>query len=235
MKILRSRCFRAPKGKRSRPTWALAMGLAGMVAALGLVSLAPHAWAHEAKSGPPKATQAGAATAAPTLAQYDAHQLKVGGDFTLTDQDGRITRLRDFRSHAVLLFFGYTNCPDLCPVTTAKMAHLRRTLAEQGVDFQPILVSIDPERDTPARLKSYLAGFDGSIVGLTGTTAAVRKAAGLFRIRTEKQEVPGLDPYLVAHTEYLFLLDGSGRLRYVFPADADDALLAEGVRQLARG
>lgn len=165
----------------------------------------------------------------------DVHQLKVGGDFTLRNQDGRLTRLRDFQSQVVLLFFGYTYCPDLCPITTAKMAHLQRALAEQGIRMQPILVSIDPERDTPARLKAYLAGFDGHIVGLTGTIAAVRHAADLFRVRAEKQEVPNLDPYLVSHTQYLFLLDGHGHLRYVFPADIDDTMLSEGVRLLARG
>ncbi len=193
------------------------------------------AWAHGPAATPAKSTQTGTAQHVPTLADYDAHTLKVGGDFTLRNQDGQLTRLRDFRSQVVLLFFGYTYCPDLCPLTTAKMAHLQRTLAEEGMRMQPILVSIDPERDIPARLKAYLAGFDGGIVGLTGSITAVRRAADLFRVRAEKQEVPNLDPYLVAHTLYLFLLDGQGRLRYVFPADADDTLLAEGVRQLARG
>ena len=146
-----------------------------------------------------------------------------------------MTSLKDFRKQVVLLFFGYTSCPDLCPVTTAKMAHLQRTLAKEGTALQPILITIDPERDHPARLKAYLAGYDGNIVGLTGTLEQVRNAAKVFRARAQKQEVKGLDPYLVAHTEYLYLLDGNGRLRYLFPADTDDALLAEGVRQAGRG
>jgi protein SCO1/2 len=202
---------------------------------LGSLLAASPAWAHKTSPAPAHAHPAGAAPATPTLADYDAHLLNVGGDFTLRNQDGRLTRLRDFRSQVVLLFFGYTYCPDLCPITTAKMAHLQRTLAEQGTRMQSILVSIDPERDTPARLKTYLANFDGRIVGLTGTADAVRRAADLFRVRAVKQEAPNLDPYLVSHTQYLFLLDGHGRLRYIFPADVDDTLLAEGVRQLARG
>jgi protein SCO1/2 len=208
---------------------AIGIAAAGVLAA-ALVSQGS-AGAHEAAV---VAAKAAGQSGTPTLADYDTHQLKVGGDFTLTNQDGRTRRLSEFRPQAVLLFFGYTHCPDLCPLTTAKMAHLRKSLAAQGLPVQPILVSVDPERDTPERMKAYLAGFDGGVEGLTGTKAAILRAAKLFKVRAEKQEGPAsIDPYLMSHTLYLFLLDGRGRLRYLFPADADDALLAAGVRKIA--
>lgn len=215
--------------------WNPRRGLTVAVILLGSLLPGSPAWAHKMTPAPAKATPAGAAQTAPTLADYDAHNLKVGGDFTLVNQDGKVTHLKDFRTKAVLLFFGYTYCPDLCPLTTAKMGLLQQRLAKEGTPVQPILVSIDPDRDTPERMKAFLGGFEGNLVGLTGSLSAVRRTADLFRVRAEKQEAPGLDPYLVTHTLYLFLLDGTGRLRYVFPADVDDGLLADGVRKITRG
>ena len=171
---------------------------------------------------------------APTLADYDVSHLKLGGDFTLTNQDGKPTPLKDYRGRVVVLFFGYTYCPDICPVTMVKMDRVRKALERQAAKFQPILVSIDPQRDTPARLKAYLANFDRGTVALTGKPAEVKRATDLYRVRYEREESQSPTEYLMAHTAYLYMVDGTGKLRYVFPPDVDDGLLAAAARLLLR-
>jgi len=169
---------------------------------------------------------------APTLADYDVAKLTLGGDFALTNQDGKRTRLKDFRGRVVVMFFGYTYCPDICPVTLAKIARVKNGLGPQGKKVQPLYVSVDPERDTPARLKAYIENFEAGAVGLTGTPAEVAKAARLFRVRYEREEKQPGTEYLVSHTAYVYVVDRQGKLRYVFPPDVDDGLLAEAARRL---
>jgi protein SCO1/2 len=95
-----------------------------------------------------------------------------------------------------------------------------------------VFVSIDPERDTPARLKAYLLNFAGHTVALTGSPDEIRRAAGLYRVRFEKEDVGSPVQYLMGHSANLYVADRHGRLRYVFPPDVEDGLLAEGVRVL---
>lgn len=170
-----------------------------------------------------------------TLADYDIGKLKLGGDFTLTNQDGKSTSLKRYRGDVVMLFFGYTFCPDVCPTTMTKVTRVRTALGTQGRKFQPIFVSIDPERDTPARLKAYASNFGGGIVALTGSAGDIAHAAGLYRARFDRESLQDAKDtlnYLMAHTAYLYLLDTRGKLRYVFPPDVDDALLIQGARRL---
>jgi len=180
----------------------------------------------------------GAAAAAPTeehapvLADYDVARLTLGGDFALTNQDGRRTQLKQFRGRVVVLFFGYTYCPDICPVTLVKIARVRKGLGRQARKLQPVYVTIDPARDTPARLKAYLENFDAGAVGLTGTPAEIAMATRLYRVRYEREESKSATDYLVSHTAYVYLVDRRGKLRYVFPPDVDDELLAEAARRL---
>jgi protein SCO1/2 len=167
-----------------------------------------------------------------TLADYDVARLTLGGDFALTNQNGKRTRLQDFRGRVVVLFFGYTYCPDICPVTLVKIALVRRGLGRQAKKLQPVYVTLDPERDTPARLKAYLDNFEGKIVGLTGTAAEVAQATRLYRVRYEREEGKSATEYLVSHTAYVYVVDRRGKLRYVFPPDVEDALLAEAAQRL---
>jgi protein SCO1/2 len=167
--------------------------------------------------------------AAPTLADYDVSKLTLGGDFTLTDTSGRRIALKSFRGRAVLMFFGYTYCPDVCPVTLATMARIKHALGAKGSQFQPLFITIDPERDTPARLKAYVANFEGGAIALRGTLTEIRHVADLYRARFEKEDPQATKDYLMGHTAYLYLLDGTGKLRYVFPPDVEDSLLTEAV------
>jgi protein SCO1/2 len=171
---------------------------------------------------------------APILNDYEVQKLKIGGDFTLTNQDGKLTNLKEYRTKVVVLFFGYTYCPDVCPITMTKIGRLRKLLGKQATRFQPVFISIDPERDTPARLKAYLANFENGAIGLTGTKDEVDKAAGLYRARFEKEDVKSATQYLMAHTAYVYMLDGHGKLRYVFPPDVEESLLVDGARRLAQ-
>lgn len=169
---------------------------------------------------------------APVLADYDVANLTLGGDFALTNQDGKRTRLKDYRGRVVVLFFGYTYCPDVCPATLVKIARVRKGLGQQGRKLQPVYVTVDPERDTPQRLKSYLENFDAGAVGLTGTSAEVAVATKMYRVRFEREDSRSASEYAVSHTAYVYLLDRRGKLRYVMPPDVDDKLLAEGARRL---
>ena len=168
----------------------------------------------------------------PGLADYEIGRLKLGGDFTLTNQEGKRTSLKEFRSKVVLLFFGYTYCPDVCPLTMVLMDRIHAALGRQGAELKAVFVSIDPARDTPARLKAYLANFAGHTIALTGSPDQIERAAALYRVRFEKTDATSPSQYLMDHTAFLYLLDGQGKLRYVFPPDADEALIAEAARGL---
>jgi protein SCO1 len=204
------------------------------VIVLSVVALAPiYAETAHADPTPPSRPP-------PTLADYDVHTLRLGGDFTLTNQDSKPTSLKAYRGRVVVVFFGYTYCPDVCPVTMVKMGRVRMLLGKRGPSLETIFVSIDPARDTPQRLKAYLANFDTGpggrgTIALTGSDAQVKKATDLFRVRYEKEEPTGKDQYLMAHTAYLYMLDGRGRLRYVFPPDVPDQMLADGIHKLLEG
>ncbi|MFI5400063.1 MAG: SCO family protein [SAR324 cluster bacterium] len=178
------------------------------------------------------AEPAAAGRTSPGLADYEIGRLQLGGDFTLTNQDGKRTSLKEFRSKVVLLFFGYTYCPDVCPLTMVMMDRVHAALGNQSAALKTVFVSIDPLRDTPARLKAYLANFAGHAIALTGSPDQIDRVAALYRVRFEKTAATSPGRYLINHTAFLYMLDGQGKLRYVFPPDADAALVAEGVRRL---
>lgn len=199
------------------------------LAAGGLAALALLAWSG---AGPAQAQIIQRGRPRPTLADYDVKLLKLGGDFTLTNQDGKPTNLKEYRGRVVLLFFGYTYCPDVCPIAMVQMGRVRHGLGKQAPQLQPVFVSIDPERDTPARLKVYLANFEPGMVGLTGTAAEVSLASGLYRARYAREAGQSPTNYLLDHTAYLYMVDATGKLRYVFPPNVEDGVLAEGARLL---
>lgn len=154
-----------------------------------------------------------------------------GGDFTLTDQDGRAFRLRDVRGRPAVMFFGYTSCPDMCPATMSRIAGALDRAGASGKDVATLFVSVDPKRDTPAVLKAYVKSFDTPLVGLTGTDDQISRVAGAYHASYEI--VPtGTTNYLVNHTSAIFLIDRSGRLRRVFKYDEKPEILAAAMRTL---
>ena len=155
---------------------------------------------------------------------------------SLPDVDGKTRTLADFKGKVVVVFFGYTQCPDVCPTTMAELAQTKQALGADGNRLQGVFVSIDPERDTPEILKSYMASFDPSFVALRGTLEQTQAAAKEFKVYFAK--VPGKveGSYTMDHSAGSFILDAKGNPRVFerYGAGADGlasdvkALLAQG-------
>jgi len=150
----------------------------------------------------------------------------------LTDQHGQPRTLGDFKGKVVVVFFGYTQCPDVCPATMAELAEVKRALGKDGERIQGVFVTVDPERDTPAVLKSYMAGFDPSFVALRGTPEQTQAAAKEFKVFYAK--VPGKDEasYTMDHTAGSYVLDASGRIRLFEKYGIGPQALAEDLKRL---
>ena len=133
---------------------------------------------------------------------------------TLRSDTGKTVRLRDWRGRVVLLYFGYTSCPDVCPTTLSDLAEVKKQLGPRGQHVQVALLTVDPERDTVRRLHTYVQAFDRSFVGLTerrATLATLWKAYGVY---VQSHRVPGSsDGYVVDHSATTFVIDTEGRLR----------------------
>lgn len=114
----------------------------------------------------------------------------IGGRFTLTDTDGKTVSDSDFRGRLMLVFFGFTRCPDICPITTATLSKTMGLLQNKADQVAPIFISVDPEYDTPLVLKKYLANFDKHMVGLTGTPEQIAQVAGGYKAYFAKKNVP---------------------------------------------
>ncbi len=143
----------------------------------------------------------------------DVTGLGYAKDFSLTDHNGTPRRLADFRGKVVVVFFGYTQCPDVCPTTMMEMAEVMRQLGPDADRVQVLFVTVDPERDTAALLRSYVPAFDPRFLGLTGDLAAVEKIAKEFKVFYQK--VPGKQAgsYTMDHTAGSYVFDANGRIR----------------------
>ena len=155
-------------------------------------------------------------------------------DFELTDQLERPFRLSDQLGKIVLVFFGYTHCPDVCPLTLSEFKQIKANLGEQASEVKFVFITVDPERDTTAALREYLSNFDPDFIGLTGdrgTLDGVWKAYGVYQA---KQEVGSAAGYLVDHTARTYLIDRQGNLRLTYPFEmGKDDILAD-VRHLLK-
>ena len=148
-----------------------------------------------------------------------------GGDFTLTTHDNQRFRLADVRGRPVLLFFGYTSCPDMCPMTMSRIMGALGRVGKRAPEVVTLFVSVDPKRDTPAVLKEYVASFKTPLVGLTGSDEEVDRVAAAYH--GAYQLVPtGTRNYLVNHTSAIFLIDRQGKLRQYFKYDEKPETLA---------
>jgi len=157
----------------------------------------------------------GLSSSAPALAFRGADI--TGADYARTlalpDVTGRQRTLADFKGKVTVVFFGYTQCPDVCPTTMAELAQVKKSLGADGDKLQGVFVTIDPERDTPEILKSYMASFDPSFIALRGTVEQTQAAAKEFKVFFAK--VPGKTEgsYTMDHTAGAFVLDGKGNAR----------------------
>ena len=175
----------------------------------------------------------------------DSHQgeligARIGAPFTLTDQDGKSVRWQDFDGKYRLVYFGYTYCPDVCPVDLQRImqafTRFEKANPALAAKVQPIFISIDPARDTPAILKPYVAAFHPRLIGLTGTPEQIAKVAKDFVVLYNVEGKPGDKDYLVSHSRTPYLFDGDGKPVALVPVDdpgtpdvdegAPDAVLA---------
>jgi len=177
----------------------------------------------------------GAPSAAP-FNGVDVTGADYGRDLSLPDADGRVRTLADFAGKVTVVFFGYLQCPDVCPTTMAELAQLKRSLGADGERLQAVFVTVDPERDQADALKQYVAGFDPAFVALRGTPEQTLATAKSFKVFYSKVPARGGGAgYTVDHTAGAYVFDARGRLRlferYGTPPDA----LRADVRRLLDG
>ncbi|HBT32595.1 MAG TPA: SCO family protein [Pusillimonas sp.] len=141
----------------------------------------------------------------------DMSETDIGRDFLLTGTDGQQHRLADFKGKAVLIFFGFTQCPDVCPTALFRAAQVKKLLGEDGDQLQVLFITVDPERDTPDVLQAYVQAFDPSFMGLYGDLEQTAKTARDFKVYYAK--VPTGSSYTMDHSTTSYVYDRSGQLR----------------------
>jgi protein SCO1 len=160
----------------------------------------------------------------------------IGGDFTLTDQDGKKRTWQEFDGQYRIVYFGYTNCPDICtPDMQNLMAGLKafeKTSPELASKIQPIFVTVDPQRDTPDVLKQFVSAFHPRAIGLTGSEAKIAEAAKKFAVFFDRQEGSAQDAYLMSHSQTPFLMAPDGKPIALLPADIPKTDANEGAPTL---
>ena len=154
-------------------------------------------------------------------------------NFTLTSSSGDVS-LTDYRGKLVLMYFGYTFCPDICPATLANVGQALRDLGSRADDIQVIMVSLDPERDTPEKLSDYVDQFHPSMIGITGTKEKLDEVASLYGIFYQKAEGSDATGYLIDHTATLLVLDREGYLKLVFPFGVTSQEIADDLKYMLR-
>jgi protein SCO1 len=169
----------------------------------------------------------------PQFRSTDISGAPYGQSLALTDHAGQPRRLEDFRGKAVVLFFGFTHCPDVCPTTLAEIAQAVRSLGPDAERVQVLMVSVDPERDTPQALGKYVTAFDPRFLALRGDLAATKKVADEFKIYFEK--VKSGESYTVNHSVQSYVIDPQGRLRLLVRHDRIGQDLAEDLRAILKG
>jgi len=170
----------------------------------------------------------------PKFRASDVTGSSFGRDFTLTDHTGKTRTLADFRGKAVVLFFGYTTCPDVCPTTLQTLAEAKKRLGPDGDKVQVLFVTVDPERDKPELLSAYVTTFDPSFLGLYGDAEATARTAKEFKIVYQKQPGRTPDTYTMDHSAGTFVFDPAGRLRLYVGHGQDAELFEHDLRELLR-
>ena len=154
---------------------------------------------------------------------------RVGGPFTLTDQAGHERTDRDFRGRLMLVYFGFTYCPDVCPTDLQAIGLALDKLGRDGDQVQPIFITVDPERDTATHLADYVPLFHPRLIGLTGSAEAIRKVADAYKVYYARVALDAGD-YTVDHTAYIYLMDRDGNYLGFFPPGTSADRMVEIIR-----
>lgn len=170
----------------------------------------------------------------PTFLSTDITNANFGRDFKLTDHNGRIRSLNDFKGKVVVLFFGYTNCPDICPTTMGKLAVAMKKLGKDAKRVQVLFVSINPEHDTSALLKQYVTTFNPTFLGLSGDMQNTRNIAKEFKVTFQKQAGKTQDNYTMDHSTGTYIYDTVGRIRLYVNSSKSADVFSHDILELLR-
>lgn len=150
----------------------------------------------------------------------DISTANIGRTLELIDGNGDTRTLKDFRGKVVVVFFGFTQCPDICPTAMVQLASAVEMLGDAAKDVQVLLITVDPDRDTPEVMKAYVEAFDPTFIGLTGTADQVRKTAQSFKAFYVKVPSPQVGQYTMDHSSSFYLIDKEGKTRVLMRGDA---------------
>ncbi|HYD77288.1 SCO family protein [Ramlibacter sp.] len=168
----------------------------------------------------------------PQFSAIDVTGMDYAKGFQLPDADGKMRTLQDFRGKAVVVFFGYTQCPDVCPTTLSEIAQAKQLLGADGEKVQGIFITVDPERDTPEVLKAYMANFGPDFVALRGTPEQVEATAKDYKVYYKKVDGKTPGSYTMDHSAASFVYDPEGRLRLYTRYGTGPQALAGDLKQL---
>ncbi|WP_052760992.1 SCO family protein [Sedimenticola thiotaurini] len=164
-----------------------------------------------------------------TLLFTGSNAFGIGGDFTLTGSDGKPYSLSDSRGHVVVLSFGYTFCPDVCPTSLATISAALSSIGEAAEQIDPLFISVDPDRDTPEKLREYTHYFHPRMKGLTGTAEQIAEVAKRYHARFDFVGKGETENYTIDHTANLYVIDRNGKLAAVLPHGLPPQALADGL------
>lgn len=197
-----------------------------MVLALALI------WSGSDRNSPPAVSGTAGQSGTPAI----------GGHFTLTDQNGHTVHASDYRGKLMLIYFGYTHCPTVCPISVSNMSKAMDLLGARAGQVAPLFITVDPERDTPAVLKDYLANFNKHMIGLTGTPAQIKAVATDYKTYFARQGAPWDEQssghmemheepgnYVVNHSSFIYLMDQNGKYLQLFQYDASPQAIAAAI------
>lgn len=168
------------------------------------------------------------------FASVDVSGAEYARNFELTDHNGQTRKLQDFAGKVVVMFFGYTQCPDVCPTTLSEMAEVKKALGQDGDRLQVLFVSVDPERDTPELLKNYMANFDPSFLALYAPAPKLAELAKEYKIYYKKVDGKSPSSYTMDHSAGSYVYDTKGKLRLFTRYGAGPKGLTEDIRILLK-
>jgi protein SCO1/2 len=203
-----------------------------VLALLAILAISVGLW----MSVPPAPPVAGAATAEPKPGSLPVVK-DLGGDFRLPATTGQDIALADLRGKVVLLNFGFTHCPDVCPMVLTRMGNALREMREQGVDInrvQPLFVTFDPARDTLDHLREYVSFFYPTMIGMRGDDAQTKAVAKQFKVVYLAQDTGSEGGYVFMHSDYVYVIDTQGRVRLLVGSKDPEIAIVEAVKALLR-
>ena len=171
----------------------------------------------------------------PVFHANDITGSQVGGEFRLQDGAGRWHQPQDFAGKVLVVFFGYTRCPDVCPTTLARLAEAKRLLGDDGRRLQVVFVTLDPERDTPQQLSAFVRWFDPSFIGLWADAPTISATAQTFKVFYQRHDEGSAMGYSIDHFAGGYAFDPAGRIRLLIPQEENAQQVADDARLLLAG